>query len=144
MKQTSTQRNKGGGHRMHIRKQPTPNAQQHPSKPHTTSMRNNNGKHQQCKMISTRNFIIQLTSWNKHDGRAITGKTVAGLHKTQLSQTLVNIPKMPSTTGIHKRTTILDIQKQRLRTPRQTHWTNHHSLWGNPNDIVNNNQKSKL
>jgi hypothetical protein len=39
---------------------------------------------------STRNFEIQPTSWNKHHGRAITNKTVAGLHS---SKTLVNIPK---------------------------------------------------
>jgi hypothetical protein len=75
-------------------------------------------KHPEKQNDSTRNFIIQPTSWNKHDGWAITSKTVVGLHKTQLSKTLVNTPDMPSTTGIHKQTTILDIQKARQRTPR--------------------------
>jgi len=51
---------------MHIKKQPTPD-----------------GKHPKVQNDSTKNFTSQPTSWNKHDGRANTSKTVAGLHKTK-------------------------------------------------------------
>ncbi len=83
-----------------------------PIKTSKTPTRSNNGQNIQKKQNdSTRNFIIQTTSWNKHDGRAITSKTVARLHKIQPNKTLVNTPDTPSTTRIHKRTTILDIRK---------------------------------